>query len=388
MPIFTYSNFKSRVNAKIKGKVGVLINPRDTLNDVARQVYADVDLVSARRSTALTPNLFKKIYEYASPTDMKSIINIEPQTDRNRARYDLTTPEEFYRRRDINTIAIDDSDFIKKILINTNQPTTDLGIVISTLDSTTAGGGTWALFGDGTNVRADSDDYVRENGSLRWDISAAGGTTAGVQNTALTQFDATDYFGGNGAVFVWAYITSATNLTNYILRIGSDSSNYYSKTITTASDGTAFRTGWNLLRFDLTSLTTTGTPVVTAFDYVVIYMTKTAGKISETDYRFDSLVLKKGEKNNVVYYSRYPWQSSSGTYLENSTADSDYLNVSDEEFNLMIEKAKEIAGEEVDEMNLSESGAKNYKTMATNYQRSNPSQAMNIISTYADFKHT
>jgi hypothetical protein len=117
-------------------------------------------------------------------------------------------------------------------------------------------------------------------------------------------------------------------------------------------------------------------------------MTKTAAKVSETDYRFDSLIFKKGEKNNVVYYSRYPWQSSTGTYLENSTADSDYLNVSDEEYNLMIEKAKEIAGEEVDEMSLSESGARNYKTMSRDYQRANPSQAMNIISTYADFKHT
>ena len=44
------------------------------------------------------------------------LINVEPQTDRQRRRYDLVPSEQFYRRQDINTISIDDSDGVKKIL--------------------------------------------------------------------------------------------------------------------------------------------------------------------------------------------------------------------------------------------------------------------------------
>lgn len=388
---YTYTFFKSRINAKIKGKIGILVNPRDTLNEIARQVYADVDLVSARRRTALTPNLFTRIFEYASPTDLKGygIINVEPQTDRARLAYTLVPSEEFYRRRDPDTIAISDADFIKKILINSTQPTNDLGIMIASFDATTSGGSSaWTAVGGGTNIRADSDDYVRENASLRFDLSASAVATAGIENSSLYSFDATNYFGGNGAAFVWAYITSTTGLTNYILRLGSDSSNYYQKTATTASDGTAFKTGWNLIRFDLTTLTTVGTPVVTAFDYASIYMTKLTSKVSETDYRFDSLILKKGEKDNVLYYSKYPWQTSGGTYIANSTADSDYLNVDEDEFNLMVEKGIEIAGYEVDEDTSADKSAKKYKDMVKEYVRNHPSEAMNMISTVADFKHT
>lgn len=390
MPTYTRAQFKSRINSKIKGKIGILVNANDTMNEIARQVFSDVDLVSSRRKTALTPNLFNKVFEYAAPTDLKgyALINIEPQTDRARLAYNLCPSEEFYRRRDPNAVAIDDADFVKKILINSTQASNILDITVATLDSLNSGGGTWAAFGGATNLVADSDNYVRENGSIAFDLSAASDTTAGIVNTGLAQFDITNYLGGNGAAFVWFFVNSTTNLTSVSLRLGSDSSNYYTKTVTAASDGTAFRTGWNLLEFDLVTLTSTGTPVITAIDYCALFMNKDVTKVSETKYRFDSLVLKKGEKNNVKYYSKYPWQTAAGVYIANSTADTDYLNVDDDEFNLMILKGAEIAGYEVDENETAAQAAKDYKQMLKDYKTNNPSEAMNMISTYADFKHT
>jgi hypothetical protein len=50
---------------------------------------------------------------------------------------------------------------------------------------------------------------------------------------------------------------------------------------------------------------TTGTPVPTAIDYCALYMTKDSGKISETDYRFNNLIIGNGTSYNVVYYSKY-----------------------------------------------------------------------------------
>src|SRR5690606_1938634 len=122
--------------------------------------------------------------------------------------------------------------------------------------------------------------------SLEFDIDASGGTTAGVSLTDGPAIDITDYV-TDGSLFCWVYIVDITDITNYIARIGSDSSNYYSMTATLTSEGLAFQNGWNLLRFDFNGKTTTGTPDDENCDYRAIYMTKDAGKVSETGYRFD-----------------------------------------------------------------------------------------------------
>lgn len=385
-PIYTYAQLKSRINSGIKGKVGILVDARETINEVVREVVSDIDLRSTRRKSALTPKLFSRIFEYASPTDIKgsAIIDIQNQTGGFQKDYTLVGFEQFSRRQDTDTVAFDDSDFIKKILINAQV--NSLSTTVSALDSLTSGGGTWVVYSTGSeNLVADSDDYVRENASLKFGISAISSTTAGIKNTGLSTTDMTQFLGGNGAAFVWAYINSTTNITNFILEIGTDSSNYYKKTITTASDGTAFRNGWNLLRFDLTTLTETGTVTDATINYAAIYMTKSTSKVSETDYRFDSLVLKKGEINNVHYYSKYGWQTSGGTYIENSTADSDLLMADTDEFNLMIQKGIEIAGMEVDENEAAEKAARKYEVKKKEYIQRNPSERMLMINTYADF---
>lgn len=383
---YTYAQLKTRVNAKIKGKIGILVNSRDTLNEGARQVMTDIDLRSARRKTQLTPNLSSGRNRYTCPSDLKGygIIDIKPQVSaQKKAEYDLIPVEEFGRTSDNNVIAIEDADNQRNILVKTE--TTDKKVTISTFDDTTAGGGTWSGFGDGTNVSADSDNYVSESGSLKWDISAAAGTTAGVVNSTLNQIDFTDYLNGNGFIRVYVYIVSTTNITNFIIRVGNDSSNYYSKTVTAQADGTAFQTGWNELRFDLTSLTETGSVTDTTIDYIAIYMTKSTAKVSETGYRFDSMILARGEIHYVHYYSKYPWRNSSGTYLANSTADSDILNADEDEFNLIVKKCSELAADEVDEDTSSTKNERKYTEEVKAYKMNNPSEAKTMTSRVANF---
>lgn len=382
---YTYTQFLGKINAGIKGKKGILVDARETVNETVRTVLSDIDLRSTARKTPLVPNLFNRVFEYATPSDLKGygIIDLDPQTDRKQVGYKLVTSEQFMRRQDADSIGFEDNDMVRKLLINANI--NDKSVTISPLDTLNSGGGTWVLYGDGENLSADSDNFVRESGSIKFGISSAGGTTAGIQNTGLNSTDISSYLGGNGALFVWVYITSITNLTNFKLEIGSDTSNYHTKTITTANDGTAFKNGWNLLRFDLTSLTDTGTPVDTAIDYIALYMTKDASKVSETDYRFDSLILRRGEIHNIRYYSKYGWQTSGGTYIENSTADSDVLNVDTDEFDLMVKKGIEIAGAEVDEFDAADRAEKKYKEMKANYELLNPSDRLLMITDYADF---
>src|SRR3990167_5026824 len=252
------------------------LNLAQIANNAVREVNSEVDLKSTKRRATAAPNLFNDICDYACPTDMKSdrISDISPQILRgNDSDVRLTSPEEFDRKKTIDKlmVAFAENSGLRTLRIAFNID--DEELLISELDSLTGGGGTWALFGDGTNLTIDNDNFVKGTGSLNWDISAAGGVTAGVQNTGLDEFDIDDYTPA-GSAFVWAYITSTTNLTNFILRIGQDSSNYFSKTITTTNEGTAFVNGWNLLRFDLQSLSETGSASETDCTYVALYMTK------------------------------------------------------------------------------------------------------------------
>ena len=378
--IYTFSQLKSDINGKIKGKIGILVDEISTINQGVRQVMSDIDLLTTRRRTRLTPNLFSGIYEYAAPTDLKGygVITIQNQKFNKSKEWNLVPFEQFLRRQDNNTLAISDYDGIRKLFLNSNFD--DDKITIQNFDTV----GNITAFGDAENLSTDTSDFITANASLTFDISSAGGTTCGVEET-ISSIDLTNYLKGNGCVTVWAYITSTTNLTNYILRIGTDSSNYYYKTITTQSDGTAFVTGWNLLKFDLTSLTETGTVTDTSILYYALYFTKTTGKVSEIAYKFDDLVLHAGEINNVYYYSNYGWQTSDGVYMQNSTEDSDLLNAGPEEYELILSKCSELAADEVDEERVSIKQEKRYKDLMKVYINNNPSESLIMISTTQDF---
>lgn len=402
MPTYTRSNLKSRINAGILGKIGMLVSSEDMINQAAREVASEMDLRSLRRKADLSPKLFEQIYDYASPSDLLAykIIDIVPQIRRtvndlhsrgghhhgfhNNQEWYLVPSEEFDRLKRGNMVAFLDANFVKKLRIA--AVIDDKTAVISEMDSLSSGGGTWEAFGDGTNLRKDNDNFVKGNGSIRWDISSAGGTTAGIKNTSLNSFDLDDnYLGGNGAAFVWVFINSVTDITNYILRLGSSESDYNTKTITSAHDGTGFVAGWNLLRFDLTNLSQVGTPNNDAINFAAIFMTKATGKVSETDYRFDWLVLKKGQIYEVHYYSKFAWQTSAGVYIENSTDDSDLLNADTDEFQLFIKKAVSIAAEEVSEGAIADKAERDYKRKRKEYQLNNPSEAKIMTSEYYDY---
>jgi hypothetical protein len=376
---YTRSQILSDINQGLRGKIGMIGNQGDFINSVVRQLHNEVPLRSSKRKTQLTPDLFNGIYQYAAPADIdgKRIIDIPAQAKRGDDSFGLVPVEQFNTNPQPGDIAFDDANGVRTLLINSQI--SSQSVTIDPMSSVT----NWVLFGDGTNVTLDTDDYITGNSNVNFDISAAGGTTAGVQNSVIANLDISDYLGGNSAVFVWAKINSTTNLTNYILRIGSSNSNYYSKTITTQADGTAFVRGWNLLKFDLTSLSQTGTIVTTGIDYIAIYMTKTAGKISETDYKFNNLVLKKGVIHNVLYYSKYGWIDSTGAYIQNSTSELDTLVADDTEYDLIVRKGI-VLGMPLTNADMQErqEAKKDYGDMVNQYLSTNPDESAIMVSTY------
>lgn len=395
MPTFTYANLETSVKVRLHNQLGQLKGSTSNsasilvaLNTAVRKSLADVDFRSSKRKSTVAPNLFNDIYQYNCPTDLKGnkIIGIQPQTlDRSRFEVYNLVPEENFdqlKQSKTNLISFTDRDMTRKMLASVSVD--DDGFTVTPLDSLTSGG-TVAAFGDAENVVADTYDFVKGSGSIKADISSAGGTTFGVQITSIPTFDLTRYKSA-GSAFVWVRITSTTNLTNYKLRLGNDSSNYYEMTVTTTNEGTAFATGWNLLRFDFSGKSTTGTVDDDACDYAVIYMTKDGAKVSETDYRFDHIIVKLGQINNLIYYSKYLWQNSGGTWIENSTATTDKLNLDTEEYDIVVERGVEECAAGIREYGEDWKIAReNRKEMVANYKKQYPSEALLEETDYYNF---
>lgn len=373
---YAYSTYLNDViDSARRSNISNVITVLTYLNRAARLVVGEVDLRSTKRNSPLSTDLFDDVYSYAAPSDIKGdgIIDFVPQVNRaTDFRLELVSEPEFDRQKTIknNIVAMANDELVNRILFSGDV--TDTVLSVATLDNLTADSGTWVLFGDATAVAADTTNYVKGGGSVKFDLVGSG-TTAGISNTGLTTFDITDYI-NDGQVFVWVYVNSTTNLTNFIIRIGNDiTANYYTQTITTNHEGVAFVAGWNLLRFDFASMTQTGTVAPTTCDSVAIYMTKSSGK-SDDGYRIDDISLHTGQIHSVIYYSRYPWQNSSGTYLENSTATTDLLNAETDEYDGFVFRGKMELFRELRRWDLVKDAKTEYDAWKANYQRKNPSE--------------
>ena len=109
-------------------KSQTLTSERAVINRAARVVAGEIDLRSTKRRAQLAPRLFRRVYDYTAPTNMKGygIIDIARQTNRGTGQNEefvLTTPEEFSRMKTIhpNIIAIDDFDFLRILKIAGNS---------------------------------------------------------------------------------------------------------------------------------------------------------------------------------------------------------------------------------------------------------------------------
>lgn len=404
MPTYTRSDLKSRINAGIKGKIGMLVDADETVNQVVRAVVSDIDMRSTRRMVASQPGVFDEQLAYPAPVDLKArkLLSLNKQSGGTDVYvgYNLIPYEQFNQKlgfmsnrrdgnytqvrfgneRELYTVSFDDRDSVRRMLIAAPKDNTEL--VLSGLDSLTDGGGLWTSFGDAENVDADTGNRVDGVASIKYDIDAAGGTTAGIYNATLDEFDISGFLQSNNSVFAFANISDKDDITNFTLRLGNDGANYYEMVVTLTHFRTAFALGWNTLRYDVSSRVEVGTVDPTTMSYIAIFMTKAAGKISQQNFNFDNLVMASGNVMNLRYYSKYGWQTQAGAWLENSTRDDDFLNAEADEFDFIIEKGISMAGREVDENDAAKVAETLYREKKKMYLLETPSEALVETSDY------
>lgn len=384
--IYTRSQFKQDINRGIQGRIGLLISAEDTMNEAVRETLNEVRVRSTKRRSQLVPNLLNGVFEYAVATDLHGIAisDVPAQAKREDGEFTLVPVEQFLRNPRRGDIAIGDQNGMRILYINSE--TTDESVAIDPMSL--IGSGEWTAFGDAENLETNTDDYVKGTTSIEFDISAAAGTTAGIQKTIgpTDSIDLSAFISKAASAFSYARITSTTGITNYKLRLGTDSNNYYEFTVTVRNDGGAFSAGWNLLRFDLSNPTVQGSPDAEDIQWVALFMTKAISKVSEGGYMFNWLEARKGKYADVLYYSKYGWQTAAGAYLENSTDDTDLLVANTDEYDLFVKKGRVIAAIEAElPDSVVERRKQEYKIAMDGYKLVSPSEEKTVISSYHNY---
>lgn len=343
------TEFESEIQPKIRDTSGGTVTTehiRQSLNRGIRELINDHGVYATQDKSEVA--LFPSVYEYPLPSNFHSPISLQtPTLPKDIVR---TTPSEFWRNFADNTMAFD-SQKGSHVLLAKVTPTTTSKIA-HTCDSLTANG-TWAAEGstDAESLSIDEANYKTASGAVSFNVTVglSGNNYAAIQNSTLTAVDLTEY-SGKSTAFVWVYIPSITNLSSFTLRWGSDSSNYYSKTVTAQYNGLAFRNGWNRLGFAWSSATTTGSPTVAAVDYLNFRVTYTGSYTSQVGFLLDDIRFENPTYIELHYYSTDFTQTTGGTLQDSfvNSSDQSLLNDSDDDFLFWhaLADAKEIIEDE------------------------------------------
>ena len=299
----------------------------------ARQLLLDLDPQETKKIVQLT-SIYDRVFDYSLPVDLKGnkVVDIRPQVNRTlRDRYTQTYNQEFDIYKDYTltpNFTINFNNALKTVRID--APLINTGIVMNQSDSIT-GNGTWTASGTASNLTIDNVNYVGGSGTLTFNIATGTGI---LTNSNMAAVDLTAHL-NQSSIFFYVYLPTASKYTSVQIKWGNDSSNYWTKTLTSTHEGTVFVNGWNLLRADWASSTTVGAPNASRVDFIEVSYIYTG--TSEPNVKLDNIVSRLGVLMEIEYYSKFLFRDSvTGAFQESVTDDSNLINLDTETYNLLV----------------------------------------------------
>ncbi len=336
----TISDLQTDVSRKLHGtNINKIEGEFSLYDEAARSCLNDIDFFESQRVAQIANAIYTDVYDYALPTDLKGnkILDIRPQANRDSGDNAKQTYQvEFNRFKRDQEFTIKNNSGVRTLQYraDTNSMT-----VLHTMDSITDNG-TWVVGDDATNLTKDTQNFIA-NASLNFDVSGAT-TTASIVNTTLSAINL-EALEDKGAKFLFHYMP--TVITDATFFWGDDATgNYWSDTVTAPQNG-SFQVGWNLMRFDWNGATKTGNP--DSSDIAALKYSFTYDGVADTDHRVDSITASLGEIYEIAYYSKYLFQNTSGTYLEEVSAVTDTINLELEGYNCLLYKTLELAAPQI-----------------------------------------
>lgn len=308
---------------EVKGNLNGLLHggSADDLTEVelmlersANTLLSKIDPVDTIRTAALSSVVHDDVYNYALPSDYKKIIDLYPQDNRNewdRAVRNYAGKFDLQKAIKNKVISIEGSEGSKTIRINWRSRQ---GKTIHTMNSVTENG-TWGAVATATGIKANTIFKISGSASIEFDIVTSGD---GIQNTTMSPIDLTDE-DEVGDFFTWMYF--GTVPTSVSAQWGNDlTANYWTSTAqTTQADGTAFKVGWNLVKFSWSTATETGTVAPATVDSFKVTVVSSA----QNNVRVDNIICSIGRNFDIKYYSKYLVKNSAGTWIHKTSSDAD-----------------------------------------------------------------
>lgn len=320
-----------------------ITNLSGVINRAARQVLLDVDPQETKRLIEIGTPIYNQVYDYPAPADLKGnkVIDIRPQVNRQAWDAYVQTYNETFDRTKILTgqpsFTIQFNTAIKTLRLA--NPQLQNGIIINSADNLNDNG-TWSTFGDASSLSVDNVNYVGGNGSLQFNLNAAG-SFGGVENSTQAAVNLSEQL-NQGNEFWYVYLPNASVFTSIQIRWGSSATDYYQASATMTQANTVFQNGWNYLQVPWSSATTVGSPNPSSITYVRVGYAYDG--TLQTGVRLDNIVSRMGVIMEIEYYSKFMFRDqSTGAFQETVTSDSNLINLDTETYNLLTYQVAYLA---------------------------------------------
>lgn len=180
-------------------------------------------------------------------------------------------------------------------IIRISQNKTMPRVVLDPMSDTSG----WVASGDASNLAKDTTVYWHQPAALRFNL-AQGGSLGILTKTLDNPINLNDYL-GIGVNFLATMFPDGSGITSVTLRLGSSAANYYEMAVTEAFLGAWVDNQFMLTALDLADATTTGTPDISAIEYVQIRIAYDGAV--QANVRFGDLWIALPCANEILYYS-------------------------------------------------------------------------------------
>lgn len=387
----TVGNLKDSVGALLTGiNLNNVSNLDGAIERAARTLVQKADIPEASGRQSIT--LYSGVYDYTAPSTIfgGALLDFRPQgASRTQFDYVYKEPIELFDRTkkllpNGYALTFEYRNGTPRMRVVSPKPTPR--VILDPLSATTG----WTAGGSASSLALDSSIYYESTGSLR--MTLTGASSGYIEKTLTNSVDLTTYQ-GVGVVFVAIYTPSATDLTSINIRLGSSSSNYYSVSNTTGFLGAWLANDWTLVALDLSQATTTGSPTITAIDYVRVTATHGA---TLTNFRVGALFISLPSAHEVLFQSSAIFMATDTPSLT-ITTDKDSILLNEAAYTLLeYESAMTIAVQAGGTLNnglvqmlnqqlhgtRARNGAMIQAGLYDMYRADNPSQELRMVGTY------
>ena len=257
----------------------------------------DYKMPTAQRSFDLL--VYPGVVEYAGPSDLLAIMEPEKPHGLFSPNFTHQTQREFVHYPHGKLTGYKFERGTRYLLVNDD---TGSSVRVHACNDTDDNG-TWAVSGDGASLVQDQNIFTEGSGSLKFTVTGSGGTTT-LTISDMSAINLTD-IKDVGRIFLDLQCPASNTVavSNVRLRIGSSASAYYEMSATVRFRGDTILNGWGLIELDFTSYTTTGSPDVTALNYIQIVITHGTTGINGA-YRLDNIFAAEPAYYQLPYYSK------------------------------------------------------------------------------------